>query len=260
MICFSLTLTACSQGQPTSQMNPNGKQLTEDNHKKEIHWSYSGSTGPSNWGKLSENYSLCSKGKKQSPIDINNAIPQSLSSITMNYHPSKFTVINNGHTIQANSNDQKNKLLINRDQYVLQQFHFHTPSEHTFNGQSEALEVHLVHKNEKGNLTVLAVLIQAGDEHKTLSQIMRNLPKNERETFIVNDFDVSTIIPTKKAQYHYTGSLTTPPCSEEVQWIIMESPIELSEQEITTFKQLFKSNRRPVQPLHDRTVYIDSDL
>jgi carbonic anhydrase len=218
------------------------------------HWSYEGEGGPAHWGEVSPDFESCSKGKSQSPIDIANPAKDGKEAVTFDYKQSKLNVVNNGHTVQVNY-DKGSSIKINGVNYDLVQFHFHDPSEHTVNGKSYGMELHLVHKNAKNELAVIGVLIENGSENPAFKALWANLPagagekKELAETINATDF-----LPTARSFYHYAGSLTTPPCSEGVSWFVIEKPIQMSEAQIARFKEIIKGNNRPVQPLNGRKV------
>jgi len=171
-----------------------------------------------------------------------------------------LTILNNGHTVQVNYDDGS-FIDIEGTRYDLVQFHFHIPSEHTFNGQFSAMEMHLVHESSDGDFAVIGVMINEGRNNDILDLIWDHLPPDEgpRKTIGIS-INVFDLLPPEKQAYHYNGSLTTPPCSEEIIWFIMNTPIEISENQITAFKQIYNSNNRPVQILHNRKVVADSPI
>jgi len=220
------------------------------------HWGYEGEHGPEHWGHMSGEYKACSEGKTQSPIDLSGAVAEELADIQFDYKPSRLNVINNGHTVQVNY-DNGSSISVNGSRYDLVQFHFHTPSEHTVDGKSFGNEMHLVHKNDKGELAVVGVLIEKGEENAAYKAIWSNLPKkaNEKKSAAV-DINAAELIPQDRDYFTYTGSLTTPPCSENVRWIVLKTPIDMSEAQIKDIEKIMHKNNRPVQKLHDRVLRI----
>ncbi len=224
------------------------------------HWSYGGTGNPTNWGHLEEDFELCGMGRDQSPINIdltNQLTVEGSSSLEFHYQNTPLTVINNGHTIQVNNNSES-YITLNGEKYQLIQFHFHTPSEHTLEGIASAMELHFVHKNSAGKLAVVGVMIKEGKTNPTLETIWENIP-SEMETNEVNTITINgnSLLPKNHNFVHYQGSLTTPPCSENVQWNIMLEPIEASPEQIETFMNLYQANSRPVQPLNGRQIEIN---
>jgi len=222
-------------------------------------WSYEESTGPEYWGELAASNAVCAQGNEQSPINIvssqvieNNRLGEK----QINYEPSTFTLHNNGHTIQANATTENNRLIVEGKQYKLAQFHFHTPSEHQFNGQYYDIELHFVHKDESENLAVLGVMIEEGRENEVLAKVWDRLPNEESEKDSSEKYliHLQALLPQNQMAYHYDGSLTTPPCTEEVKWIVFEQPIEMSKEQIKAFQEIFINNHRPIQPLNERDI------
>lgn len=239
-LAFALTLAPVQYAQAKEKAHP--------------HWAYEGEHGPEHWGDMSKDYASCSHGKTQSPIDISGAQNEALPDIGFAYKPSKTNILNNGHTIQVNY-DEGSSITLDGVQYSLLQFHFHDPSEHTVAGKSFGMEVHLVHKNAKGELAVVGLLIQEGKENTVLAETWKNMPAkaDEKKTLAVS-INAQDLLPEGHTYYRYSGSLTTPPCSEGVNWLVFKSPIEMSKAQIAAFKKLINKNARPVQPLNTRTV------
>lgn len=228
----------------------------------QAHWSYEGETSPEHWAELDELFTTCSTGTAQSPINILHEKvkdDESLSPIKVEYSPSQVAIINNGHTIQVNLKNQDNPIIIEGKTYTLQQFHFHLPSEHEVDGKHADMELHFVHQSEEGTLAVLSVLITKGTENAELNKLWSVLPTEEskQETAIESTFDLNKLLPADLHSFRYQGSLTTPPCSEGVQWIVLENPVQWSEEQIGKFEAIFPHDNRPVQTLGDREI--DSD-
>ena len=224
------------------------------------HWSYEaeGETSPAMWGELSPEYALCGTGKTQSPIDILTTVATDVSDIAFTYLPSALTIFNNGHTVQVNY-DEGSEIVYNEHTFPLAQFHVHHPSEHTLNGEAFPLEMHFVHKDADGNLAVVGVLVKEGAENPAYADFIANLPTEETEPttldYTVNALDM---MPTEKTYYTYSGSLTTPPCSEGVRWLLLTTPIELSAEQIESIATIFEHNARPTQALNARDVLQDT--
>jgi carbonic anhydrase len=224
------------------------------------HWSYDGATSPSHWGALKSGNPECAKGMSQSPIDIDiksSDMGKIEDPYRFQYRDSRVKVVNNGHAIQANLESKSDKLDYQHDVYVLQQFHFHSPSEHTVDGQHFPMEMHLVHADAKGHLTVVGVFIKEGAENKTLAKMFARLPKGEKAKAEVMNVQVEKLLPASHHAYVYTGSLTTPPCSEHVNWIVMRDPLTMSKNQIAAFEKLYDHNDRPTQPLNGRKVELE---
>jgi carbonic anhydrase len=169
---------------------------------------------------------------------------------------STYEIVNNGHTIQVNP-ASGGSIKLPDGEYKLLQFHFHTPSEEKIHGKNFPLVMHLVHKNDAGKLAVVAVLFKEGKENTALKPIFDNMPAKEGEKKTLNEnFNAETLLPTRHGYYKYEGSLTTPPCSEEVHWQILKAETHISKEQLAAFKKLYPMNARPVQPLNDRTVQV----
>jgi carbonic anhydrase len=216
-------------------------------------WGYVGQDDPSHWGELSAEYQACKIGAQQSPINLQEAIDAELSPIQINYQPVPLRILNNGHTIQVNATPG-NQITIDGTPFELLQFHFHHPSEHTLMGQAYPMELHLVHKSEAGELAVLGVFLQAGQENAALKPIWDAMPeKPQPEKAIAGvTVPIASLLPAKQDTYRYYGSLTTPPCSETVRWMVFGEPIQVSQAQIDKFAQVFSLNARPVQPINRR--------
>jgi carbonic anhydrase len=221
-----------------------------------IQWGYEGPTGPSGWGNLGHGSEICAEGMAQSPIDLTKAIPAEVSLARISWQGGAAKVENNGHTIQVDIQDGGSTLALNDQIYTLIQFHFHHPSEHLLDGQAQAMEAHFVHKSDHGDLAVVGVMIRPGRENAALAAIWDVMPATEGSKAGSVTVDPSTMLPSDPEQFRYSGSLTTPPCSEIVHWVSFKTPIEASEAQIKAFAKLFPMNARPVQPIHRRFLLI----
>ncbi len=236
-----------------------GQKRESETEIDAAHWSYEGDTNPAHWGELDQANMACVDGTEQSPINIDFSAVEAGTSggkTEIKYKPAPFTLQNNGHTIQANAVDSSNKTVINGKEYKLAQFHFHTPSEHQFNGKNYEMELHLVHKDTDGKIAVIGVMIQEGEDNKTLADLWFQLPQEETEKDIslTKPVDLQELLPKEQTAFHYEGSLTTPPCTEQVNWTVLEVPIEMSKEQIEKFRKLFPDDHRPVQSLNDRII------
>jgi len=223
------------------------------------HWEYEGELGPEAWGKINPRYALCGEGRAQSPIDLTGAATLDLSDIVFNYAPSALTIFNNGHTVQANYN-AGSSITYNENRYDLVQLHFHNPSEHSINGQRAAMELHLVHRDANGALAVVGVLLIEGEtDNAAFAPLFENLPAEEGEpTTLAQTIDALALLPATRTFYTYMGSLTTPPCTQGVRWLVLTEPVRLSAAQLEAFAELFPLNARPVQALNARDLLQDS--
>ena len=221
------------------------------------HWGYGPEDGPAVWGQLSSGYLLCAIGNRQSPIDIVGATPAELPAVVFRYQPMMLEVLNNGHTIEVASTSE-NWIDVGGARYDLTQFHFHTPGEHTVEGRRFDMEVHLVHRNEEGTLAVVGVLVRRGGERTVLDALAEQLPK-PGESLVIEETKIaaSELLPEASRIFRYEGSLTTPPCSEGVQWFVLETSVEVSDAALAAFEAVLGNNSRPVQPLNGRELLID---
>lgn len=241
------------------QKHPQNKNhdKASTNGRRGAHWSYKGKTGPNHWGSLEPEYKACRSGREQSPIDITRVKMKTLSNIRFYYKSSNLNIINNGHTIQVNT-DRGSSIRINGEKYDLVQFHFHTPSEHTIEGSRYPMEMHLVHKNKKGALAVVGVMMVVGRHNRLLESLWDNLPYQEGKESLKERINLAELLPAGEQTFRYPGSLTTPPCSEGVKWNILLAPIAISNEQLTAFRDIFENNSRPVQPTRKRVVWHDT--
>ena len=222
--------------------------------ERATHWSYSGLGGPQAWGRLKPEFGQCAVGQRQSPIDIRDGITLDLEPVQFEYLPSSFSVIDNGHTVQVNV-APGNAIEVNGKRYALLQFHFHRPSEERVNGRQFEMDVHLVHKDAEGRLAVVAVLLERGAAQPLLQTVWNNLPLEKNEEFAARaQIDLNQLLPADRRYYTYMGSLTTPPCSEGVLWLVMQQPVPMSAQQIDIFSRLYPMNARPIQQAAGRII------
>ncbi len=229
-----------------------------DHDVRVSHWSYKGSNGPSYWGDLDASYQDCKIGKRQSPINFQTKSPTygvSDAGIYVDYHEVELDIINNGHTIQVNIADG-NEAIINGKKFTLLQFHFHAPSEHTIDGKPVPMEAHLVHRADDGELAILGVMMQVGKWNRVIHRLWKHMPPkanahNKLKNVKVNAID---LLPKSKEHYHYLGSLTTPPCTQIVEWYVLKEPIYIDASQLREFQALYDANARPVQSLNKRPI------
>ncbi len=225
----------------------------------EIHWTYQADTGPDFWGNLDAGFAACSVGQAQSPIDLTGAEDADLLNPEFHYQPVPLNLLNNGHTVQV-PYAPGSYVLLDGSRYDLLQFHFHSPSEHAIGGTAEGAELHLVHQNEVGELAVVAVLLHADDEKDAIAYqpISQNLPLKAGDKVRTDKtINAESLLPSHTTTYRYSGSLTTPPCSESVTWLVMSEPVSLSSRQLSQYEQLLNHNNRPLQKLNQRFVRAD---
>ncbi len=229
---------------------------TSDSTKEHVEWGYSGSIGPEHWGELSPDYRLASEGKSQSPIDIDtSAVTAGGGDVSVQCTASVDELVNNGHSIQANVSSG-GTLTTPTGTYRLKQFHFHSPSEHTIDGEHAAMEMHMVHADDDGNLAVVAVMIREGSENPFFAKLWPHIPaiRGANQDVAGTPFGPGDLLPAGRQTWRYSGSLTTPPCSENVDWTMMQTPVEASAAQVAKFREIMFHNNRPTQPLNGRAV------
>ena len=221
---------------------------------KDILWSYEGAGAPSKWGALNPAWKTCDNGKRQSPIDIRDGIRVDLTPIKFEYVPSFFRILDNGHTVKVSVGTGSRIQVMGRS-FDLVQFHFHRPSEERVDGRGFDMVAHLVHKDLDGRLAVVAVLIERGEAHPLVQTLWNNLPLEKHDDYAPGvAIDPSQLLPEGQTYYTYMGSLTTPPCSEDVLWMVMKQPVQLSAEQIAIFARLYPMNARPVQAANERLI------
>lgn len=219
-----------------------------------VHWGYEGPTGPRNWGQLDPRFAACGDGTEQSPINLTDPTRAELPNLNVAWQPVPVKVVNNGHTIQVNA-PEGSTLTIDGQLFHLLQFHFHHPSEHLVDGVPYPMEAHFVHQSDDGGtLAVVGVFFEPGDENATLEQIWTIMPRQPGTAEDASTLDPATLLPEDRNHYHYAGSLTTPPCTEVVQWYVLRTPIKASPQQIQTLTAIFENDARPVQALNRRKL------
>ncbi|SNZ02178.1 carbonic anhydrase [Persephonella hydrogeniphila] len=220
-------------------------------------WSYHGATGPEHWGDLKDEYIMCKIGKNQSPVDISRIAEADLEDIKFHYSPGATSLLNNGHTIKV-SYEPGSYIVVDGIRFELKQFHFHAPSEHTVKGKSYPFEAHFVHADKDGNLAVIGVLFKEGKENPVIKKLWENLPSHTGEKVkLAHKINAYDLLPKRKKYYRYSGSLTTPPCSEGVRWLVMTTEMEMSKEQIEKFRKLMGGDtNRPVQPVNARMILI----
>ncbi len=222
-------------------------------------WSYSGDTNPTHWSELSPDFAACELGREQSPIDITDAVQGNPAPIVFNYSPTPLVIFNTGRTIQVNY-APGSTVTLNGEEYTLLQFHFHTPSEHTIEGKASAMELHLVHRNATGKLAVASIMMKEGVANPLIEQIWQQIPAAGQTTTVKEQtINAANFLPKNKAYYSYSGSLTTPPCSESVKWNVLVEPITVSGEEIKVFQKLYQADARTIQPTNGRVVELHSN-
>ncbi|MEK9951078.1 MAG: carbonic anhydrase family protein [Curvibacter sp.] len=224
---------------------------------KNIPWGYAGEGGPAHWAQLQPEYATCARGQRQSPIAIDDSdtLKGPAEAIAFRHTPSSGTVINTGHTIEVQLSGE-NSLTVRGQTYRLQQFHFHHPAEERINSRVYPMVAHFVHRSDTGQLAVLAVLLEEGAANPLIQKVWTHMPLDVKDhvPLPADLIHVGEILPRDQRYYQYLGSLTTPPCTEGVLWLILKQPVSISAEQLRLFGQLYANNVRPLQPRHGRPV------
>ncbi|MBI3347212.1 MAG: carbonic anhydrase family protein [Burkholderiales bacterium] len=224
---------------------------------KAAHWGYAGDIGPDRWAELAPENKLCAVGLRQSPIDLREGLAVDLEPIVFDYRASNFSVLDDGHTVQVNV-APGNGLTVMGRRYELEEFHFHRPSEERVNGRQFDMVAHLTHKDAQGRLAVVAVLLERGPDNKPqplVQTVWANLPLEKGEALQAQvQIDLNQLLPAERGYYTYMGSLTTPPCSEGVLWMVLRQPVPLTAQQLGVFARLYPMNARPLQAGSGRLI------
>jgi carbonic anhydrase len=223
---------------------------------EETHWSYEGVGGPEFWADTDPTHSACALGTHQSPINIADAIRARLPPLRLSWARRASTIQNNGHTIQVDIADGST-LTAPSGNFKLVQFHFHHPSEHQFNGRTYPMEVHFVHSNPSGSLAVVGVMMESGKPNAVFKKIVTTMPAKDGAPIKADTaINPNGLLPRKLTYYRYTGSLTTPPCTETVDWLVLTDSIRVGSEDIEAFARLYEMNARPVQKTNRRFVLL----
>ena len=218
-------------------------------------WTYEGPAGPDHWVGLSPSFADCGN-REQSPIDLVNAIPAHLGPLAIDWRPVPLHVVRNGHAVEAEASDPGavNSITLAGEDYRMVQFHLHHPSEHSINGRSFPIEVHFVHRSDRGDLTVVGVLFEEGPANPALDLMIDHARSDDESDRVT--IDPRTLLPDQRRFFRYEGSLTTPPCSETVNWVVMTTPMTVSARQIAEVTAVYGDNARPLQPLGRRFLLV----
>lgn len=243
--CADTAAPGASPADPSAQTAPG---------EAPAQWSYEGATGPQHWGELEDEFTTCSTGAAQSPIDLPGDPVLSSEPIQLDYTDSDFQARDTGHTVELESTSPQN-ITVDGTEYTFQQMHYHAPSEHTLDGADYAAELHFVHQADDGDLAVVGVLAAEGENNPAWSPVIEAVSAaHDEDSAEVTGLTLSSLLPESLDHYEYDGSLTTPPCSENVRWLLLQSPIELGRTQISELRSAHSDNNRPTQPLNDREV------
>lgn len=222
---------------------------------KPPHWAYAGPEDPKHWGELDPAFATCSNGHHQSPIDIKDAKTADLPALKFDYSAVLLSIIDNGHTVMINY-APGSTLTAGDKVYKLKQFHFHHPSEEHINGKKFDMVAHLVHTDAEGHLAVVAVLFKNGAANPLLETLWENIPAEKEKTVALSSVSVNAkeLLPADLGYYTFSGSLTTPPCTEGVTWYVLKTTSTLSPRQLARFARLYPADNRPIQPTYEREI------
>ena len=221
-------------------------------------WAYKGKLGPEHWAELDSDYAICGSGKAQSPIDIQNPAKAKLPRLVFAFKPGPLNIVNNGYT--AVRVDYKpgngNMLTVDGKRYELAQFHFHHPSEEMLAGKPADMVLHLMYRGQNGKVAGVAVLIRRGKPNPAVAALWSHMPQMANGYHLIAgvSFDPASLMPEDKGYYTYEGSVTAPPCTENVTWYVLKMPVDVSEEQIAAFAKLYPNDVRPIQKLNGRVV------
>jgi len=219
-----------------------------------IDWAYYGAGAPEHWGRIDPANKLCGNGRRQSPIDIRDGIRVDLESIRFDYQPSRFRITDTGRTVEVLLAAQRISLI--GKTYVLDKIQFHRPAEIKVGGRQYDMAAHLIHRAADGQLAIVAIPLERGSEHPVIQTLWNYLPLERGEAVMPPEasVDLAALLPESRKYYTFMGSLTTPPCTEGVLWLVMQQAVQISEEQIRIFSRLHAHNARPVQPLFGRLI------
>ncbi|KAF3320739.1 alpha carbonic anhydrase 1 [Carex littledalei] len=242
--------------------------------EQSMRFGYIGEMGPSHWGNLSPDFAMCSKGKHQSPINIEKkhvVYNPKLEPLQMHYVTSNATLVDNQINVLVRYNNSMDFIKADGKKYTLKQMHWHSPSEHTIDGERFDVELHMVHKNDEGNITVVAILYRYGRHDPFLDKIKSKVDEfakavhtsGEQAQIQIGQVHMTPLRRHCHKYFRYAGSLTTPPCTENITWHILLKVREMSRGQADELRSILekgcRKNSRPTQPLHDRIVEMFDD-
>jgi len=222
--------------------------------KTALQWGYEGAGGPESWALIDPRNTLCASGQRQSPIDIRDGIKVDLEPIRFDYRASTFRIVDDGRSVTVAVGDSSFSLT--GKTYDLEQIVFRRPGETRVNGQRYEMSAQLMHRAIDGGLAVVEILFERGAEHPQIQTLWNHLPLEKQVPVQPPKavLEPALLLPESGHYYTFMGSLTTPPCSEGVLWIVMKQPVQLSEEQVRIFSRLYRNNARPAQAIGDRLI------
>lgn len=217
-------------------------------------WAYEGENGPAHWSELSPAYALCGKGRRQSPITLGEAFAVDLEAIQFLYEPAPFRVVDTGRHLQVTVYGGSIRIL--GKEYRLSHVRFHKPSEHIVSGRTFDMEAQLFHRAEDGQQAIVSVLLEKGNENAAIQTALNNLPleKGGETAPPGQSIKLDLLLPANRGYYTFMGSLSTPPCTEDVLWMVIKRPQQISTGQLTIFQRLYTPNARPTQAVSERII------
>ncbi len=218
-------------------------------------WGYTASYGPQQWGDLEKDFFMCKEGKNQSPVDIADARAVDKKRIAFHYFSAGEHVVIKEHAVQVNYRPGSS-VTIDGHMYGLRQFHFRTPGETTIAGKRYPMEAQFLHQDKHGNIAILSVMFEEGAENPEITKIVEVLSKEANVAKkLLHTANALALLPKDVDYYRYNGSLTTPPCSEGVVWVVFKKPVTASRAQIRRlYDEIGHPNDRPVQPINARVI------
>lgn len=218
-------------------------------------WSYEGETGPQNWGRLRPEWRVCAEGNRQSPIDLRDGIAVDLAPIQFDYGRSGFRIRDTGNTLQVEVGEGMG-ITVRGVRYALERFTLHRPSQDRVGGMAHDMAIYLEHRSADGRQAILSVLLAAGGSaNPVLQTLWNNLPLDRGREFSPDAvIDLAQLVPADPGHFLYTGSLPTPPCTEDVLWVVMKQPLPIADDQLGVFARLYPRNGRPIQPANGRLL------
>lgn len=217
-------------------------------------WSYEGAGGPDYWARLNPDYAVCGSGRRQSPIDLRDGFAVDLEPIQFFYKPATFRVTDSGRHLQLAV--YGGGIMLLGKNYQLTHVRLHNPSEYTVAGKTFDMEAQLIHRADDGKLAVVSVLLEKGGENPVIQAALNNLPleKGGEVAPPGQAIDLNMLLPASRNYFTFMGSLTTPPCTEGVLWMVIKQPQQVSAEQLAILQRLYRPNARPVQPAFGRIV------
>ncbi len=246
-------LAAGCQRAATASDGPAPASVASQQKDREPAWSYHGERGPQVWADLDPAWEVARTGREQSPVNIAGTVSATLQAVPFSYATSPVRLVNTGQMLEVHC-DPGSSIRLDGIRYQLEKLAFHAPSEHTVGGRQAPMEMQLVHRDDRGDVAIIAIFIEQGSAHETIDAMWQRLSPAAGPPVAIDEVQLERLLPRSRRYYRYRGSLTHPPCTEGVTWLVMQEPIRISEQQLDRFRSIHDRTSRPVQPLHDRQI------